>query len=48
MNIECVLITSTNLFETIFILRRNECDIIKKYIGLQVKYTLFLPDFNES
>jgi hypothetical protein len=36
------------LFETFLILRRNEQDIIKMYIGLRVKYRLFLSDFKET
>jgi adenine-specific DNA glycosylase len=35
------------LFGTFFITRRNERDMIKKmYIGLHVKYPLFLSSFN--
>jgi len=33
-----VLIFSTNLSKTFLILRRNERDMIKMYIGLHVKY----------
>jgi len=34
--------------ETFFILRRNERDRIKMYIGLHVKCPMFLSDFNET
>jgi len=34
--------------ETFFILRRIEGDMIINYIGLHVKYPLFLSDFNET
>jgi hypothetical protein len=33
---------------TFLILRRNERDMIKIYIGLHVKYPLFLSDFKET
>ena len=36
------------LSETFLILRITERDIIKKYIGLHVKYRLFLLYFNET
>jgi len=36
------------LSETFFILKRNERDMIKMYIGLHVKYPLFLFSFNET
>ena len=36
------------LSETFLILRRTERNIIKMYTGLQVKYPLFLSDFNET
>ena len=36
------------LFEIFLILRRNERDMIKMYIGLHVKYALFMSDFNET
>jgi hypothetical protein len=50
LNTKCVFWFSLQLlFEAFLILRRNERDIIKKmYIGLHVKYTLFLPDFNDA
>jgi len=35
-----------NFFLTFLILTRNERDVIKKYIGLQVKYPIFLSDCN--
>jgi hypothetical protein len=35
------------LSETVHILRKTEWDMIKTYISLQVKYPLFLSDFNE-
>ena len=38
----CVLIFSTNLSETFLILRRTERHMIKMYVGLHVKYPLFL------
>jgi len=41
------LIYSTDLSETLPILRRNEPDMIKIYIGLHVKYSVFMSDFNE-
>jgi hypothetical protein len=45
----CVLIFSTTLSERFLILRRSKQDMIKKiYIGLHVKYLLFLLDFNEN
>jgi hypothetical protein len=34
--------------ETFLILGRTERDMIKNYIGLHVKYPLFLSDFNEA
>jgi len=35
--------------ETFLILRRNERDMTQKmYIGLHIKYPLFLSDFNET
>jgi hypothetical protein len=39
---------SLHLSETFLILRRTERDVIKMYIGLHVKYPLFLSDFNET
>jgi hypothetical protein len=44
----CVLIFSTTLSKTFLLLRRNKRDKINKYIGLHVKYSLFLSDFNET
>jgi hypothetical protein len=44
----CVLIFSTALAEMFLIVRRNKRDMIKMYIGLHVKYRLFLSDFNET
>ena len=44
----CVFWFSVQLLpETFIILRSNERDMIKMYIGLHVKYPLFLSDFNE-
>ena len=34
--------------ETFLFLRTTEGDMIKKYIGLHIKYPLFLSDFNET
>ena len=42
----CVMDFSIILSETFFILRRIELNMIKMCIGLHVKYTLFLLDFN--
>jgi hypothetical protein len=36
------------LSETFFILRKNEQNMIKKSVGLHIKYPLFLSDFNET
>ena len=44
----CVLISSETLSEKFLILRRTERDMIKMFIGLLVKYPLFLSDFNET
>ena len=44
----CVLIMLQLLPGTFLILRRNERGVIKKCIGLYVKYPLFLSDFNET
>jgi len=46
LNINVVLILSTNLSETLFILRTVERDMIKKCIGIHVKYPLFFSDIN--
>ena len=35
-------------FPETFLISRNEQDIIKMYIGLDVKYSLFLADVDES
>ena len=43
----CDLIFYSNFSKTFLILRRIQRDIIM-YIGLHVKYTLFLSDFNET
>jgi len=43
-----VSISSTNLSETLLILRRTERHVIKKVIGFHVKYLSILSDFNES
>jgi hypothetical protein len=42
----CVLIFSTIVFETFFILRITEREMIKMCIGLHVKCPLFLSAFN--
>ena len=48
LNKKCVLWFSLQLLsETFLILRRTERDMIKIYIGLHVKYRLFLSDFSE-
>jgi hypothetical protein len=44
---KCVLISSTNLFETFLFLRRTERDTSKIYIRFHVKCPLFLSDFNK-
>jgi len=36
------------LSETFLIPKRTERDMIKKLIGLHVKYRLFLSDFNKT
>ena len=46
--IKWVLIFSTAFVRTFLILRRNERDTIKMYIGLHVKYPVFMSDFNET
>jgi hypothetical protein len=46
LNIECVLIISTAFSETFLILRRNEQNTIKMYIGIHVQHPFFVPDFN--
>ena len=49
LDIKCVFWFSVQLLSEIFlILRRNERDIIKMFIGLHVKYSLFLSYFNEA
>jgi hypothetical protein len=48
-NTKCVFLFSPQfLSETFLILRGNKRYIIKVYIGLHVKYPLFLSDFNET
>ena len=42
-----VLIVSKTLSEIFLIFRITESHMIKMYIGLHVKYQLFLSDFNE-
>jgi hypothetical protein len=42
----CVLIFSRFMTETFPILRIIEQENIKMYVGLYVKYPLFLSDFN--
>ena len=46
--IKCAINFSTNLSETFLILRGNERNLIKLYIGLHVKYPLFLSEFIET
>jgi len=41
-------IFSTILSETFLIIRRTEQDMIKNVIGLHIKYSLFLFDFNKT
>jgi hypothetical protein len=48
LNIKHILIFSTFLSETFLIPRRIQRDTIKIYIGLHVKYPLFLSWFNET
>ena len=49
LNTKCVFwFRLQSLSETFLILRRNEKDTIKKYIGLNVKHPLLLSDFNET
>ena len=48
LNTKCVFISSTNLPETFLILRSVESEITKIYFGLQVRYPLFLSDFNKN
>ena len=43
-----VLIFSTFLSEKFLMITRNDRNMIKMYIGLHVKYPLFLSDFNET
>ena len=43
----CVLIFSI-MFEAFLILRGTERDVIKIYVGLHVKYSFYLSDFNET
>jgi len=48
-NIKCVFEFSPHYFpETFLNLRGIERDIIKSYIGVHVKYLLFLSDCNET
>ena len=44
----CVLISSTVLFETFLILRKNQRDTVMKVKTLHVSYLLFLSDFNKT
>jgi hypothetical protein len=49
LNIKCVFGVSIQLLsEIFFIAKRIERDMIKMYIGLHVKFPLFLSDFNET
>jgi len=43
-----MFVFSLQLLPEIFLLRRIEPDMIKMYIGLHVKYQLFLSDFEGS
>ena len=45
LNTKCV--SSLQILK-ILILRRTQRDTIKAYVGLHVKHTLLLPDFNET
>ena len=48
LNTKCVFFFSIQILsETFLILKRNERDMIRKFIGLHVKYPLILSDFNE-
>ena len=42
----CVLISSTNMSDMLFLLKRTERHVIKKSRVLQVQYSLSLSDFN--
>jgi hypothetical protein len=49
LNKQCVFWFSLQLLpETFLILRRNEREMIKMYIGTHVKYPLFMSDFNDT
>ena len=49
LNIKSVFEFSLQLLsETFLILKRNERDIIRKFIDLHVNYPLLLSDFNEA
>jgi hypothetical protein len=49
LNIKCVFLFSVQLLsETLPILTRNKLGVIKMYIGLHVKYSSLLFDFNET
>jgi hypothetical protein len=48
MKIKRVLIFSTMFVRTFLILRRTKRDRQKMYIGLHVKYRIFMSDFNET
>jgi len=47
-SIKCVLIFSTNLSETFFILKTTESDMSQIYTRLHAKYPLFLSDLKET
>ena len=49
LNTKCVFLFPQQLLsETFLIVRITEQDMIKMYIGLHVKYPLFLSNFNET
>jgi len=49
LNEKCVLWFSVQILsKTFLILRRNERDMIKNYVGLHVKYPLCFSSFNET
>jgi hypothetical protein len=49
LNTKYVFWFSLQVFsETFLILRRNERDMIKMYVGLRVKHSLFFSDFNQN
>jgi len=48
LNIKCVSNFFTTLSEIFFTLRKIEQDMMEMFIGLHVKYCLFLSDFNAT